>query len=312
LKQIQNVATNLIHGSLAKSSKESYRRVFAFNKEFMLLYFPLEIVFPASLEHLTLFIAYCFQKKIASSTVLTYMSAISFLLQLGGYEDLTGHFIISKALRGYHKEKAAKDSRLPITPSILKGLCQSLPKTCSSRFLQLMLHAMYLLAFHAFLRIGEITGLPPPLGNCLSVNDIKFLQGDSEGLEIQMSKFKHSTGKHIPVLFLSSNNSNKAVCPVHSLWSYLQLRGKESSNVQPLFSFMDNAPITRSFFNSQLQLSLKFAGLNVKNYKSHSFRIGAATTAWAKGFSEEQIQQMGRWNSEAFKKYIRIPLLSLQ
>ena len=75
---------------------------------------------------------------------------------------------------------------------------------------------------------------------------------------------------------------------------------------------MDNAPITRSFLNSQLQLSLKFSGLNLKNYKSHSFRIGAATTAWAKGFSEEQIQQMGRWNSEAFKKYIRIPLLSLQ
>jgi hypothetical protein len=75
---------------------------------------------------------------------------------------------------------------------------------------------------------------------------------------------------------------------------------------------MDNAPITRSFFNSQLQLSLKFAGLNLKNCKTHSFRIGAATTAWAKGFSEEQIQQMGRWNSKAFKKYIRIPLLSLQ
>ena len=122
LKQIQNVATNLIHGSLAKSSKESYRRVFAFYKEFMLLYFPQEMVFPASLEHLTLFIAYCFQKKLASSTVLTYMSAISFLLQLGGYEDLTGHFIIGKALRGYHKEKAVKDSILPITPSILKGL----------------------------------------------------------------------------------------------------------------------------------------------------------------------------------------------
>jgi hypothetical protein len=118
LKQIQNVATDLIHGSLEKSSKESNRRVFAFYKECMLLYFPQEMVFPASLENLTLFIAYCFQKKIASSTVLTYMSAISFLLQLGGYEDLPGHFIISKALRGYHKEKAAKDSRLPITPSI--------------------------------------------------------------------------------------------------------------------------------------------------------------------------------------------------
>jgi hypothetical protein len=33
----------------------------------MLLYFPQEMVFPASLENLTLFIAYCFQNKIASS-----------------------------------------------------------------------------------------------------------------------------------------------------------------------------------------------------------------------------------------------------
>ena len=166
MNQIQNVATNLIHGSLEQSFKESYRRVFAFYKEFMLLYFPQEMVFPASLENLTLFIAYCFQKTLASSTALPYMSAISCLLQLGGYEDLPGHFIISKALRGYHKEKAAKDSRLPITPSFLKDLCQSLPKACSSRFLQLMLHAMYLLAFHEFLRIGEISGLAPPLGKC--------------------------------------------------------------------------------------------------------------------------------------------------
>ena len=163
-----------MHGSLEKSSKDSYRRVFAFYKEFMLLYFPQEMVFPASLENLTLFIAYCFQKKLASSTVLTYMSAISFLLQLGGYEDLTGHVIISKALRGYHKEKAAKDSRLPITPSIVKGSCQSLPKTCSSRFLQLMLHAMYLLAFHAFLRIEEISGLPPPNIFMVIVRALKF------------------------------------------------------------------------------------------------------------------------------------------
>jgi hypothetical protein len=107
---------------------------------------------------------------------------------------------------------------------------------------------MYLLVFHALLRIEEITGLPPSLGNCLSVNDIKFLHGDSEGLEIQMSKCKHSTGKHIPVLFLSSNNSNKAVCPVHSLWSYLQLRGKESSNVQPLFLLHGQCPHYKIIF----------------------------------------------------------------
>jgi hypothetical protein len=48
-----------------------------------------------------------------------------------------------------------------------------------------------------------------------------------------------------------------------------------------------------------------------KNYKSHSFRISAATTAWANGFSGEQIQQMEPWNSKAFTKYIRIPMLKI-
>jgi hypothetical protein len=56
----------------------------------MLLYFPLEMVFPASLEHLTLFIAYCFQKKLASSTVLTFMSAISFLFCKNLEEQVLG------------------------------------------------------------------------------------------------------------------------------------------------------------------------------------------------------------------------------
>ena len=80
----------------------------------MLLYFPQEMVFPASLEHLTLFIAYCFQKKLASSTVLTYMSAISFLLQLGGYEDLTGHFIISKLFEAIIKKRLLKTADCPL------------------------------------------------------------------------------------------------------------------------------------------------------------------------------------------------------
>jgi len=115
-------------------------------------------VFPATLEHLTMFIAHCFDKNLASSTVLTCISALSFLLKLGGYSDLTQHFIVTKTLRRYCNFKKAKDSRLPLTPSILKGLIESLSHTGSSKFTSAMLKAMYLLAFNAFLRIGEITG----------------------------------------------------------------------------------------------------------------------------------------------------------
>jgi hypothetical protein len=45
--------------------------------------------------------------------------------------------------------------------------------------------------------------------------------------------------------------------------------------------------------------------------KGHSFRIGAATAAAIQGASDEDIQRMGRWKSQAFKRYIRIPVLQL-
>lgn len=72
---------------------------------------------------------------------------------------------------------------------------------------------------------------------------------------------------------------------------------------------MDGLPISRQYFTQQLRLALAFCNLDLQSYNTHSFRIGAATTAASLGFSELQIQSMGRWNSSAFKKYIRIPTL---
>ena len=39
------------------------------------------------------------------------------------------------------------------------------------------------------------------------------------------------------------------------------------------------------------------------------FRIGAASHAAECGYSETQIRLLGRWKSDAFKKYIRLPSL---
>jgi hypothetical protein len=60
-------------------------------------------------------------------------------------------------------------------------------------------------------------------------------------------------------------------------------------------------------FNSNLNLSLTWAGLDTNTYKSHSFRIGAATHAASLGYADSEIQAMGRWKSSAFKRYVRIP-----
>ena len=38
---------------------------------------------------------------------------------------------------------------------------------------------MYLLAFHAFLRVGEITGRLPPQENCMTANNLNFICDDA-------------------------------------------------------------------------------------------------------------------------------------
>ena len=111
-------------------------------------------------------------------------------------------------------------------------------------------------------------------------------------------------GKHIPTLLIQQNLLQENVCPVKSLWEYIQLWTVDkvyTGKPQPLFFFMDNSPISRQFSTQQLQLSLKYIGLSWRNYKT------IIITASAIGISEERNQQMGRWHSKAFKKYIRIP-----
>ena len=163
---------------------------------------------------------------------------------------------------------------------------------------------MYLLAFHAFLRIGEMTRTGTAKHYLLRGQVIV----DNGEMHITFNHFKHSAGTSSKITISSLGTGD--MCPVEAISEYIAYR-KHSSPDEPLFSFMDSSPIPRSFFTQYLQRSLRWAGLSLAAYKSHSFRIGAASTAAIKGFSESQIQYMGRWKSDAFKKYIRIPSLRL-
>ena len=59
------------------------------------------------------------------------------------------------------------------------------------------------------------------------------------------------------------------------------------------------------FFSAAVQL----CGLGPSRYKGHSFRIGAASHAADRGWSDAQICALGRWKPNALQKYIRVPSL---
>ena len=94
------------------------------------------------------------------------------------------------------------------------------------------------------------------------------------------------------------------LCPVEAVLSYLSIRGGTSG---PLFVRTNGVPLTRAYFSERLRSLLGAAGI-AGRYSSHSFRIGAATSAALAGtVPEHMIQTLGRWTSSAYLTYIRTP-----
>ena len=89
---------------------------------------------------------------------------------------------------------------------------------------------------------------------------------------------------------------------MQTILDYLVVRGIENG---PLFIDSEGVPVLRTVFSKLLGTSLKICNLDPNRYKGHSFRIGAATYAAQQGLSDSKIRLLGRWKSDAFKKYIR-------
>ena len=85
--------------------------------------------------------------------------------------------------------------------------------------------------------------------------------------------------------------------------NYLDIRGGSAG---PLFVRSNGVPLTRAVFTERLRQLLAQAGI-AGHFGSHSFRIGAATTAGLAGVPDHMIQTLGRWNSSAYLAYIRTP-----
>lgn len=229
------------------------------------------------------------------ATVRTYLSALSYRFKILGLQDPTNSFIVKQALTGLERILPSKDSRLPITLPVLVSLTISAYRVLSS-YETILFKAMFTLAFFALLRIGEFT-----TGNSthtLNVQNVSFIDN---ALVLYMPSFKHAKASSPHTVRVIEQDPR--VCPVAHLRSYLKLRplGPNSH----LFIHEDGSSVSRQDFNRTLRLCLKSANIPDNNIRSHSFRIGGATHMARLGMSDSQIRSLGRWQSDAFKRYIR-------
>ena len=61
----------------------------------------------------------------------------------------------------------------------------------------------------------------------------------------------------------------------------------------PLFLHKEGQPLSRACLISKVRSALTRTGIEAKAYSGHSFRIGAASTAAAKGVEDALIQILG-------------------
>ena len=300
-----SLASVLIMQSLSDSTRKAYQRSW---NHFRYVCNNLQLSpCPASVDTLLVYIAWCSSKNVAYSTVLTRLSAISFIHKFRKTHVSTNDFLIRKALRGYSKGHTKLDSRLPITLSLLHKMCSHLSSTLQSNYNITMFKCMFLLAFHGFLRVGEFTLSSNNVKNILQLKNIKleYVNRRLTGMLVEFTNFKHSNGKHYTLHILKQKG---AFCPVKSMYNYFS---KRSHTPGQLFVLQDTKPVKSSYFNNVLKTVIKSVQGSSDRYSAHCFRIGAATLCLQKGYSKEIISKMGRWHSNAVDNYLRISSFSV-
>lgn len=296
----------LLHSAITEGSRKTYQRAWTtyvdFSSEFCESRASL---LPVSVNNLALFISYLSARKFASSTISTYVSALSYVHKLANFPDPTKHFFVQKILAAHSKLYSSPDVRLPITRGVLQRLVLALNHTNSSAYQRLLFQTMFLVAFYGFFRVGELTAKGANLKPLVQIQNLHYQFQDNcvTAATIVITDYKHNSGRR-PFSVVLDCATGTEFCPVTYLQRYCSMRGTTPG---ALFCFADGSPVKTSHFTQQLRQALHFCGLDSSKYKSHSFRIGAASSAADNGLSDAQIRHLGRWKSDAFKLYIRQP-----
>ena len=258
--------------------------------------------FPTQPQHIARFVAHLSLLGKAASTAKTYLAGISAFHKLNDWPDPTSAFLIKTLIRGMSRASVSVDTRLPITLQRLQGLLGILPVVCSSTYESCLFKAAFALAFHGFLRLSEILGQNLPQGTGrkpLMRNNLSF---NLSSVTVQLSGSKTNQSGRKELILVRKESSMPDTCAVTALHQYMSAHPKCSD---VLFVHINGAPLTQYQFRAVLKKAAYHLGWPMKGFSSHSFRIGAATSAAALGVPLDTIMELGRWKSAAVLGYIR-------
>ena len=105
---------------------------------------------PPTLNSVINFIAWMSLNGHKSSTIVSYISGISYYLKLNGWVDVTEVFIVRKMLKGLQRSRPSKDIKAPVTIDLLKAFPVALRNVATSDYEALLFSTAFVVMFFRF------------------------------------------------------------------------------------------------------------------------------------------------------------------
>ena len=158
----------------------------------------------------------------------------------------------------------------------------------------LTLKLVMLLALASASRCSEIKNL-----------DINYLAKSESKYCFNISKPTKTSkpGKPLPILEFERFESEPNICVVEALEAYIKLSKpwrEETQKTQLLLNYIKpHSPVKTCTLSDWICEVLKYAGVDIKTFKSHSVRSASTSNAKSLGVSTKQILKRVRWSSKS-------------
>jgi len=237
--------------------------------------------------------------RVAPATIKKYLSVVSSICTMNGWPSPVHSPLIERVFRGIKRTSTMqpRPKRMPITTGLLALLK---PHFNLTKREDVVVWAAGCVGTYGLLRCGEFTVRHNRVAATLWQRHWVWLSADLAQLTLDGSKTDpFRLGVSIKV---AANSS--VTCPLAAMRAMERLTPLDGA--APLFMMNDGSPLDRAALVGRFRQAIADAGLDEARFNGHSFRRGGAQSLSLAGVAEHDIQTMGRWASDCYKRYIGI------
>lgn len=268
------------------------------------LYFDL-VSLPATTITLQLYAQFLSRSFKSVDSIRNYISGVRKVHLLLGYcLDDINQFVLNLSLKGLERLKGhcVKQAE-PMTPELLARIYYVLDMKDAN---DVVYWCLFLFAFYL---IARKSNLVPTVsddvikGKCLFRRNVEVAL-DHLIVTMNWSKTIQFNERVLKSPLLKIKGS--ILCPFKAYKKMIRM--VKASGEDPLFLLDNGKPLSYYLFQKKLRGVLDILKVDSSLYSTHSFRRGFATFAFRNNISADEVQILGDWRSDAYKRYISLSI----